>query len=174
MKHKWLTAVLGGIFLCLLSGYYVVRAGSGEISLDEKSSYAVAQVLDGDTFIVNAGARRVTIRLLGIDTPESVDPRKPVECYGPESAAETRRLLAGRRVMLKYNPDREKSDKYGRHLVYAYRDDGLFLNEHLIRNGFAREYTYGRPYSMQKEFRSSESAARSRNVGLWGKCKFHE
>ena len=112
----------------------------------------------------------IRIRVLGINTPETVDPRKPVECYGPEASAAAKELLDGRKVMLKYNPNREKRDKYGRYLLYAYRDDGLFVNEYMIQEGFAREYTFGTAYSMQKEFRKAENAAKREEKGLWVKC----
>ena len=112
----------------------------------------------------------ITVRVLGINTPETVDPRKPVECYGPEASVEGKSLLDGRSVELKFNPNRERMDKYGRYLLYVYRDDGLFYNEYMIQQGFAEEYTVGTPYSLQGEFRRDEAAAKAAKLGLWGKC----
>ncbi|MCX6715859.1 MAG: thermonuclease family protein, partial [Candidatus Taylorbacteria bacterium] len=105
-----------------------------------------------------------------INTPETVDPRRPVECYGLEASNEAKGLLKGRMVRLVANPDRELKDKYGRYLLYVYRDDGLFVNKDLLRGGFAREYTYGKPYSKQAEFRKVEEKAKESSMGLWSKC----
>jgi len=90
----------------------------------------VARVVDGDTVIVQAGSRTLDVRLLGIDTPETVDPRRPVGCYGPEASAYTKHLLTGRPVRLVY--DRQLHDVYGRWLAYVYLErpgrPELFVN----------------------------------------------
>src|SRR6478609_637892 len=88
----------------------------------------VSRVVDGDTVIVQAGSRTLDVRLLGIDTPETVDPRKPVGCYGPEASAFTKHLVTGRAVTLRY--DRELHDRYGRFLAYVWLAGArpLFVN----------------------------------------------
>jgi len=80
--------------------------------------------------------------------------------------------LEGYSVRLVIDPKADKVDKYARLLAYVYRDDGLFVNEHMLKGGFAREYTFNakKPYSMQKEFRAAEGKAREAKMGLWGKC----
>lgn len=138
--------------------------------IDPEILYPVTYVIDGDTFKTKIKRDTITVRLLGINTPETVDPRKPPECYGKEASYESKLLLENRQVRLKANPNRELRDKYGRYLLYAYRDDELFVNEFLISNGYAREYTYGKPYSLQREFREAEAHARSTGRGLWGTC----
>lgn len=176
MKNKILAAYLGGIFLCLIVGYWLTSSGilnawsGGNVHIDESKYYKVAHVVDGDTFAADIDGRIIRVRMLGINTPETVDPRKPVECYGSEASNEAKTLLDGRMVRLVANLSRELKDKYGRYLFYVYRDDGLFVNENLIKNGFAREYTFGKPYSMQVEFRKIEKEAVKENVGLWSKC----
>ncbi|MDE2040897.1 MAG: thermonuclease family protein [Patescibacteria group bacterium] len=152
--------------------YLVIGAGRRQspIIIDPDQLYPLSYVVDGDTIRVLISQRSVAVRLLGINTPETVDPRKSVECYGPEASKETKSLLAGRSVRLVQNPNREARDAYGRYLAYVYRDDSLFVNEYLISNGYAREYTVGRPYSFQSEFRSLESEARRQGKGLWGAC----
>ncbi len=137
--------------------------------------YPVTYVVDGDTFKINASQdeatqKIVTIRVLGINTPETVDPRKSVECYGPEASQAGRDVLNGHKVKLTFSPNRELKDKYDRYLAYVYRDDGLFYNEYMLKNGFAKEYTFGTPYSMQSEFRGIEKEARGAKVGLWSAC----
>ena len=176
-SKKILCAALCGVFACLLAGYALVRwlpsvsaDGGRLIAFEEGKLYPVSYVYDGDTFAVKVGSRRAKVRMLGIDTPETIDPRKPVQCYGPESSAETRSLLEGRTVRLVASPKREARDMYGRYLFYVYRDDGLFVNESLLTDGFAREYTYGTPYSMQSEFRGAETGAKEARKGLWGTC----
>ncbi len=169
--RKIYIAALGGIFVLLGAGYAWSRAvASGSSVLEENALYDVAYVVDGDTFAVKAGSKQIRVRVLGVNAPETVDPRRPVGCYGPEASAEAHALLDGRSVRFGFSPARELTDKYGRYLAYVYRDDGLFVNEALLRGGYAREYTVGRPYSMQKEFRALESEARMKKAGLWSAC----
>ena len=183
MKNKIITkkaAVLGGLCVLIVLLYVVlvtrvgsrfVAAMSGDVSIDEKTLYRVSDVVDGDTIRAVVDGREITVRMLGVNTPEVVDPRKPVECFGPEASAETKSILHGRNVRLVENPRRELKDKYGRYLLYVYRDDGLFMNESLLLGGFAREYTVGRPYSFQAQFRADEATAKAAEKGLWGKCQ---
>ena len=98
-------------------------------NIDSSKLYKVMDVIDGDTFKVKIDGKEITVRMLGINTPEVLDPRKSVECFGPEASAETKLLLNNREVKLALNPGREKTDIYNRLLAYAYRDDGLFINE---------------------------------------------
>ena len=126
--------------------------------------------MDGDTIRVKVNRRVITVRLLGINTPETVDPRRGVECFGPEASKHTKELLSNQSIFLVLNPKREVLDKYGRYLAYVYREDGLFINEKLLTEGYAREYTYGKPYSFQKEFKSLEKKTKAAKKGLWGMC----
>ena len=168
MKYIRIAMICVVVGVLCASGYLAYAATV--VRIDEDELYQVVSVMDGDTFKARVGRHVVTVRLLGIDTPETVDPRKPAQCYGAEASAETKRLLAGNAVRLKLNPDREERDKYDRYLAYAYLPDGTFLNEYLLRNGYAREYTYGKAYMYQKEFISMEKEATERKVGLWGRC----
>ncbi len=119
------------------------------------------RVVDGDTLLLEGDER---IRLIGVDTPESVDPRRPVEAFGKEAAAFTRRLAEGRRVRLEF--DQERSDRYGRTLAYVYLEDGTFLNAEIIRQGYGHAYTRF-PFRYSEEFRSYEREAREQRRGLW-------
>src|SRR5690242_16918136 len=109
----------------------VLHAVAGSAS--PPASGVVSRVVDGDTVIVRAGGRDLRVRLLGIDTPETVDPDRPVGCFGPEASAYTKHLLTGRSVSLVY--DRELHDRYGRLLAYVYVQ-GRFVNAALIRLGY--------------------------------------
>jgi micrococcal nuclease len=137
-------------------------------SVESKSIFLVDRVIDGDTIVISEEGHNETVRLLGIDTPETVDPRKPVQCFGEEASAETKSLLDGREVTLQSDPTQSDRDKYGRLLRYVFRADGLFVDEYLVKQGFAREYTYfGVPYKYQTAFRADQSAAQLAGLGLW-------
>ena len=130
--------------------------------------FSVERVIDGDTIVVLIDGKDETIRLLGMDTPETVDPRKPVQCFGPEASDETKSLLDGREVSLEKDQSQADRDKYGRLLRYVFRDDGLFIDEYLVKEGFAYEYTYMNvPYKFQSVFKTDQRVAKTSGVGLW-------
>lgn len=124
----------------------------------------VTRVVDGDTVVVSTGE---TLRLIGMDTPETVDPRKPVQCFGREASARARALLAGAPVRLELDPTQGRRDQYGRTLAYVWLADGRLFNEVMIAEGFAHEYTYELPYRYQARFDAAERAARTQQRGLW-------
>lgn len=129
--------------------------------------YTIERVVDGDTIIVWKDGEDVTVRLIGMDTPEVVDPRKPVECWGPEASAEGKKLLTGQDVRLVPDPTQDTYDKYGRLLAYVYLPSGLLYNEFMIKEGFAHEYTYKKPYEFQKQFKAAQKAAAAASLGFW-------
>ncbi len=133
--------------------------------------YHVTKVLDGDTLVANVSGHEVTVRLIGIDTPEVVDPRKPVQCYGPEASAKAKEILSNKDIYLEKESAKGDYDIYGRVLAYAHFADGNLYNQYMIENGFAREYTFNKEkYKYQKEFKEAESKAKVSKIGLWGKC----
>lgn len=121
----------------------------------------VERVVDGDTIVVQGVGR---VRLIGVDTPETVDPRRPVERFGREASAFTKRLLEGRRVRLEY--DRERTDRYGRTLAYVHLPDGTLANAEIIRLGYGHAYTRF-PFRYLDRFRQLEREARDAGRGLW-------
>lgn len=129
--------------------------------------YSVSSVVDGDTIKINMGGTIETLRLIGIDTPETVDPRKPVQCFGKEASNKAKDLLSGKKVRIEKDATQGDRDKYSRLLVYAYREDGLFFNKYMIEQGYAHEYTYNLPYKYQTEFKEAEKYARNNQLGLW-------
>lgn len=129
----------------------------------------VVEVVDGDTVKVLQAGREVTVRLIGMDTPETKDPRKPVQCFGPQASAQATRLMAGRSLWLTRDPSQAATDKYGRELAYAWLPDGTFYDWRMIRDGFAREYTYHAAYTYQAQFVAAQSAARAEGRGLWAR-----
>lgn len=128
----------------------------------------VTEVYDGDTIAVQRGSTVEKVRFLGIDTPETKDPRKPVQCFGKEASNRTKELLTGRRVRLEMDPSQGERDRYGRILAYIWRDDGLFVNKSLLEDGFANEYTYQSvAYKYQAEFKAAAQSAEAQAKGLW-------
>ncbi|MFC1613335.1 thermonuclease family protein [Patescibacteria group bacterium] len=154
-----------------------VQGESIELEIKKESDnqtqyYKVIKVVDGDTIAVDIGGASETLRLIGINTPETKDPRKPVECFGIEASRKAEELLAGQIVELEKDETQDERDKYGRLLRYVKRKDGLFYNLEIIKQGYAYEYTYNIPYKYQKEFKEAENYARANKLGLWadGAC----
>lgn len=128
----------------------------------------VVQALDGDTIVVAEGATRETIRLLGVDTPETHHPRKPVQCFGPEAAAFTQSRLEGQWVRLE--DDVERHDVYGRRLAYVYFRGRLF-EDTLLTRGYARLLVIEPNHAHARTMLDEELDAQAARVGLWGACR---
>ena len=130
--------------------------------------YRVVDVLDGDTIVVRrAGETDETVRLLGIDTPETHHPTKPVQCFGPEASAFTSRRLFGEIVTLE--DDVEARDVYDRRLAYVYLHGERF-NDELLRRGFARLLVIEPNRAHARRMLDAELAAEHHRRGLWGVC----
>src|SRR4051794_41265471 len=127
----------------------------------------VTRVVDGDTIHVWTGDRDERVGYIGVDTPESVKPGTPVQCFAKAASAENERLVAGRRVRLVY--DAERRDRYGRLLAYVYRDS-MFVNAELVRAGFARTLTIPPNVRFAPRFAQLASDAREHRRGLWQRC----
>lgn len=141
-------------------------------SSPKKDLYQIVKVIDGDTISVNINGKIEAIRLIGIDSPESVDPRKPVQCFGKEASEKAKEVLTGKKVSLEYDPTQGDKDKYKRLLRFVFLEDGTNFNKFMISEGFAHEYTYSTVYKYQTEFRTAEKEARENSKGLWaeGAC----
>lgn len=127
----------------------------------------VARVVDGDTIVVLINGVSEKIRLIGVNTPETVDPRKPVQCFGKEASAFTKSLLLNKTVRLETDPSQDDRDKYGRLLRYVFLADGILVNKEIIALGYGHEYTYRVPYKYQNDFKNAERTARENKIGLW-------
>lgn len=142
------------------------------VSTIQKDEAKVLRVVDGDTIEVEYKGSLKKLRYIGIDTPETVDPRKIVECFGKEASGENRRIVEGKQVELE--KDISETDKYGRLLRYVYirLSDGstLFVNDYLVRQGFAKGSTYPPDVKYQEQFLEAEREARENKRGLWGRC----
>lgn len=134
----------------------------------------IEYVIDGDTLIVSdpaaAGGER-TIRLIGVDTPETKDRRTAVQCFGPQASDYTR-AVTGHQVRLESDAAAGDTDTYGRTLAYVWdTTTGRMINHDLLADGMAREYTYRHTnYRYRDQFQNTAATARSAGTGLWGQC----
>ncbi|MCX7621167.1 MAG: thermonuclease family protein [Acidimicrobiales bacterium] len=133
------------------------------------NAVVVAHV-DGDTLKVNIDGVTETVRLIGIDTPETKKPGTPVECFGKEASAHLAALVP-QGMPVRLERDVEERDRYGRLLVYLYRaTDGLFVNLAMVTDGFAAQLTIPPNVAHVDEFRQAAAEAREAGRGLWGSC----
>ncbi len=148
-----------------------------------KFDFKIVKVIDGDTLEIKRldGEKiegvndTLKVRLIGIDTPETVDPRRPVECFGKEASNYMKDLAYGKVAAIDFDPAQAKFDKYGRLLAYVFvknsgtpPDNIIFINEEMIKNGYAYEYTYNSiPYKYMEPFKFFENEARANYIGLW-------
>jgi micrococcal nuclease len=161
------------LILAVAAVLALLFAGREAAAPDRDGSPGVGRVLrvvDGDTIHVRLGGRDETIRYIGVDTPESVKPRTPVQCFARRASAFNKHLVAGERVRLV--ADAEARDRYGRRLAYVYRaSDGLFVNAALVRRGYATTMTIPPNVAHAREFRRLAAGARRAGRGLWSACK---
>jgi micrococcal nuclease len=166
-----LTAILrldstdeGGLVIPSISPARMSPAVNGD-STDEL--VLVERVIDGDTIEIQGGQ---IVRYIGIDTPETQHPTKGIECYGLEAAQANRELVEGRYVRLV--KDVSETDRFGRLLRYVYVED-VFVNDELVKRGFARMSTFPPDVKFQPMFLESQKSAQQNERGLWkiGACK---
>jgi micrococcal nuclease len=152
----------------LVPAILLLAACSQTAQPDGEADHAVVtRVVDGDTVEVRFGGRELDVRLIGIDTPESVRPDAPVGCFGPEASAYTSARLEGVRVRLEF--DVERLDRFGRTLAYVWLGDEL-LNETLLRRGYALVTTFPPNVRYVERFRDAQRLAREEGLGLWSAC----
>ena len=137
-------------------------------STSQKSGPTVVRVVDGDTVVLRIDGRQERVRLIGMNTPESVDPRRPVECLGKEASKKAAEILTpGLAVRTEADPTQDVRDRNGRLLLYLWTPDGVLFNEQMISLGYANEYTFAAPYRFQARFKAAEREARAAKRGLW-------
>ena len=165
-------AVLVALLIGAIQDQDLTDQSGSVVDSQTAGMYEVVKVIDGDTIQVNVRGKTERIRLIGIDAPELVDPRRPVECLGREAAEYTRELLRGKNVRIETDPSQDERDRYGRLLAYVFLEDGTHVNLELIRQGYAHEYTYETPYTFQSQFKQAQLEAQTQQKGLWapGAC----
>lgn len=172
-KRKNLIVII--MIIIILIAYLFQLQTSGQYNLGLATStpntvgifYEVTKITDGDTIHIRMDGRDEIVRLIGINTPETVDPRRQVECFGKESSARMNEIAIGKIVRLEYDESQATRDTYGRLLAYVYLEDNQMLNRKMIAEGYAYEYTYMTPYKYQKEFIKLQNLAQTSKRGLW-------
>ena len=163
MRKGWIWLLLLPVCLfltsCVGNG---TTTGGFDASKYEKA--VVKRVVDGDTLLL-ANDKRV--RLIGVNTPETVKPNSPVEAYGKEASEYTKKMLTGKTVYLE--KDAGDTDKYGRLLRYVYTEDGKMFNEVLVQEGYAQVMTIQPNVKYQERFVQAQRQAREGKKGLWNK-----
>jgi micrococcal nuclease len=161
---------LGSALLLLVVAVLVLRPwedgadGAGPASVTAQ----VVRVVDGDTVEIEFGAGREDLRLIGVDTPETVKPGSPVQCYGPRASGFTHAALTGRTIRVEFGVERR--DRYGRLLGYV-RLDGELFEDALLRKGLARTLTIPPNDRFAAHFERIEIGAARAGRGLWGACE---
>jgi micrococcal nuclease len=151
------------------AGFGADTRGGLPVAAGQTLSAVVTRVVDGDTVKVQAAGGQDTVRYIGIDTPESVKPDTPVQCFAKAASHRNAELVAGRAVRLIVGA--EARDRYGRLLAYVYRAaDGRFVNEELVAGGFARTLTIAPNDRFAARFAARAEAAQAAGRGLWGAC----
>ncbi len=165
--------IIGGIIFIVAILYNYQDFGVIDLHLPTQPAntigtyYKVTKATDGDTLHIDLDGTDEKVRLIGINTPETVDPRTTVQCFGKEASTRMKELTGGKLVRLEYDDTQSTRDVYGRLLAYVYLEDGQMLNRKMIAEGYAYEYTYMTPYRYQKEFRELQTLARTSKRGLW-------
>jgi micrococcal nuclease len=166
-------AVAGGIILLFALTYqlfgftFLNTPQKGGVVNTIGTYYKVTKVIDGDTIHIDMNGTDEKVRFIGINTPETVDPRTQVQCFGKEASDKMKELAEGKLVRLEYDDSQGSRDIYGRLLAYVYLEDGEMLNRIMVADGYAFEYTYLTPYKYQTEFRELQNIARVSGRGLW-------
>jgi micrococcal nuclease len=140
-----------------------------ETALDKKKLFKVIKVVDGDTVEASIRGKTEPIRLLGIDTPETVDPRRPVQCFGKAASDKMKSLVSEQFVKLVDDRTQGNRDKYKRLLRYVYLQNGTFVNAEMIKQGYAFSYRQY-PTKYLEQFNKLERQTREQGIGLWSAC----
>lgn len=173
-RRKTTGTIIGTLIILILTTLqFGPPAVKDKIIMSQPGLWHVTKAVDGDTLNVQMGDKKETVRLIGIDTPETHDPRKPVQCFGEVAAAHTKALLEGKDVRLEPDPTDTDRDKYRRLLRYVYLPDGTLINRQLISDGYAFAYVIF-PYTKMDDFKAAQADARAHNRGLWGGCNINE
>lgn len=173
-RRHWFSVLL----LLVVIGLVLVVATLGQkqgwfhISWNQNQPglYRVTKFDDGDTIVVDMNGKNETIRFIGVDTPETHDPRKKVQCFGQIAANFTKTFIGNQRVRLDADPLGTNRDRYDRLLRYVYLPDGQLVNAELIKQGYGFAYL-GFPFTKSAEFAGYQQQAQARHVGLWSHCQ---
>ncbi len=157
----------GGTALAQKQGW--IHQASTVVQQAQPGTYKVVEFVDGDTIAVDMNGITEKLRFIGVDTPETHDPRKAVQCFGKAAAAYTKSLIGTSNVRLESDPLGTNRDRYNRLLRYIYLPDGTLVNAEIIKQGYGFAYT-GFPFTKSDEFINDQKIAREQSKGLWSSC----
>lgn len=164
-------------YLLIGAGFFLINQHYpqlvGNVESLEPGYYRIVSVVDGDTITVQMNGENETVRLVGVDTPETHHPKKPVQCFGHAATDFTTQLIDDQPVRLESDPLSSNRDRYDRLLRYAYLPDGRLVNLEIVAAGYGHAYT-SFEFSQAEAFVAAEQAARGANRGLWGACPVSE
>lgn len=155
------------IVAIIVVSYLIQRRSS--LSIAQPGYYRVTAVYDGDTIEVEMDGVKEKIRLIGVDTPETHHPTKPVGCFGPEASEYTKKALESTIVRLEADEINQNRDRYQRLLRYVYTTDGVLWNERLLSAGYGSALT-AFPFTKIDDFKLSEQNAKATSKGMWSAC----
>lgn len=171
MNRRWSASVLLAVSLAGCGSTTAVKAAVAGQSLVTGDPVTVTRVVDGDTVhVVDAAGLDTTLRLIGLDSPETKKPRTPVQCGGLAATAYAKDALLGKRVQLVADPTQDTVDRYGRRLGYLRLADGTDYSTEAVRAGVARAYTYDKPALEDPAIQAAEAEARAAGRGGWSSC----
>lgn len=162
------TLLVAGL-VALGQHYGWFNAAVHQAAQNQPGLYSIDHFIDGDTVAVKMGDTTESVRMIGVDTPETHKPNSPVQCYGPAAAAYTKTLIGSSQVRLQADPKSQNRDRYNRLLRYIYLPDGRLVEQELIANGYGFAYTQF-PFTKSADFVAAEDAAKAAGKGLWGNC----
>lgn len=173
-RQLWFWWLLLTIFLALifsLINKYPQLSKKAQIS--QPGLYPIARFVDGDTIDVKMNGATETVRMIGVDTPETHRPNTPVQCYGPQAAEFTKTLIGSNNVRLQADSLDTNRDRYGRLLRYVFLPDGTLIEDKLISEGYGFAYTLF-PFEKKDQFLASMTTAQNSHKGLWAACQVHQ
>lgn len=161
--------IAGGVWLAQKQGWIE----QPKVNIPPPGTYNVDSFEDGDTITVDMNGTEERIRMIGVDTPETQDPRVPVQCFGKAASEFTMKLIGENPVRLEADPTNTNRDRYNRLLRYVYLPDNRLVNAEIIKAGYGFAYTLF-PFEKLEEFRAHEQQAREQGLGLWGSCNIEQ
>lgn len=169
-RTKQLIVLVIGLVLIIGQKYGWLAPAQKIAESNQPGLYTVVEFVDGDTVIVDMDGGRETLRFIGVDTPETHDPRKAVQCFGEAAADFTKSLIGQNSLRLEADPLNTNRDRYNRLLRFVYLPDGRLVNAEIIKQGYGFAYT-SFPFTKVDEFRTYEKEAREAGRGLWSSCQ---
>lgn len=169
---------IASLLIFIIAVLYTLTTQSGwlknagkTIQQNDPGLYSINHYVDGDTIAVDMNGSVETIRMIGVDTPETHKPNTPVQCFGPDAAQHTKDAISKfGKVRLQADPLDTNRDRYGRLLRYVYLPDGSLWNEQLIKQGYGFAYL-SFPFQKKDQFAADQKAAQSAKLGLWAACQ---